>query len=581
MDPSSFTHRHLSLLRSLSPRSPLRVIAHIDLDAFYAQCEMVRLHTPRSQPLAVQQWDSLIAVNYAARAFGITRMTTAADARAKCPELLAVHVATFREGEGGKWAYREQGDHDVRTDKVSLDPYRAQSRKIMAEIQGGLEEWAGEKTDKHDTEKGRELVRVEKAGIDEVFVDLSALVWAALVHRYPMLRATEEEGTPDLTAHLPRPPLNRLPWAAEDELVDLEEDQREDGGVDWDDVGMLIGAEIVASVRRRIYERLGYTCSAGIARNKLMAKLGSATHKPNRQTVVRNRAIQQFLSGFRFTQFRMLGGKLGQRVAGLWGTERVEDLLKVPLEQMRSKLDDETGVWLHGLIRGQDLSDVTPRTQLQSVCSTKAFRPGLNSFEQAEKWLRIFAADIYGRLVDEGVLEHRRRPTVLAVHHRYSGQSKSRQVPLSGNMALDGEALFGAGRSLLRQIVGEGHAWPCANLALTVSGFEEGVAGNMSLDGFFGKKRVLDPDNSAPPRDELAASKTPRVEPRDETADNEHKATAETAATTTAVTCPRCQLAVLNEQEHRDWHFAKDLQARDRRPLGRAGGKRQTRLAFG
>lgn len=34
----------------------MRVIAHIDLDAFYAQCEMRRLNIADDQPLAVQQW---------------------------------------------------------------------------------------------------------------------------------------------------------------------------------------------------------------------------------------------------------------------------------------------------------------------------------------------------------------------------------------------------------------------------------------------------------------------------------------------------------------------------------------------
>lgn len=53
---SSFTYRHLSQMASYSPTSPLRVIAHVDLDAFYAQCEMVRLGVPEDQPLAVQQW---------------------------------------------------------------------------------------------------------------------------------------------------------------------------------------------------------------------------------------------------------------------------------------------------------------------------------------------------------------------------------------------------------------------------------------------------------------------------------------------------------------------------------------------
>jgi hypothetical protein len=53
---SQFTYRHLSQMASYSTTCPLRVIAHMDLDAFYAQCEMVRLGTPEGQPLAVQQW---------------------------------------------------------------------------------------------------------------------------------------------------------------------------------------------------------------------------------------------------------------------------------------------------------------------------------------------------------------------------------------------------------------------------------------------------------------------------------------------------------------------------------------------
>lgn len=53
---SQFTYRHLSQMASYVATSPLRVIAHVDLDAFYAQCEMVRLGVPDDQPLAVQQW---------------------------------------------------------------------------------------------------------------------------------------------------------------------------------------------------------------------------------------------------------------------------------------------------------------------------------------------------------------------------------------------------------------------------------------------------------------------------------------------------------------------------------------------
>lgn len=53
---SRFTYKHLAQLALSSVTCPLRVIAHADLDAFYAQCEMVRLGVGEDQPLAVQQW---------------------------------------------------------------------------------------------------------------------------------------------------------------------------------------------------------------------------------------------------------------------------------------------------------------------------------------------------------------------------------------------------------------------------------------------------------------------------------------------------------------------------------------------
>ena len=85
---SRFTFKQLHQLSLYSTTTPLRVIAHIDLDAFYAQCEQIRLGLPDSTPLAVQQWQGLIAINYPARKFGLTRHITAAEAQKLCPDLV-------------------------------------------------------------------------------------------------------------------------------------------------------------------------------------------------------------------------------------------------------------------------------------------------------------------------------------------------------------------------------------------------------------------------------------------------------------------------------------------------------------
>ena len=56
----------------------LRVVFEVNL-----QVEQVRLGIPKEQPLAVQQWEGLIAVNYPARAAGIVRHERMSDALQK------------------------------------------------------------------------------------------------------------------------------------------------------------------------------------------------------------------------------------------------------------------------------------------------------------------------------------------------------------------------------------------------------------------------------------------------------------------------------------------------------------------
>ena len=375
-------------------------------------------------------------------------------------------MATWKEGDE-RWAYHKDAFAHMGTHKVSLDPYRLESRKILACIK--------------DILPPPPTQRVEKASIDEVFLDLSAQIHSILLQKYPELNGPAPYDDP--TECLPRPPTTALDWNT-DALVDLDNSETEDDDPDWDDIAMLIGSEIVRTVRATIRHRLNYTCSAGIARNKMLAKLGSAHKKPNQQTIVRNRAIQQFLGGFKFTQIRNLGGKLGEDVATKFATEEVKELLSVSIESMKSRLGDDTGSWLYHVIRGDDLSEVNSRTQIKSMLSAKSFRPSINTIDEATRWLRIFVADIFGRLVEEGVVENKRRPRTINLHHRQGGQMRSRQGPIPSGRRIDETLLFEVAKNLLGQIVVDGRCWPCSNLQLSVGGFEDGPTNNRGIGGF-------------------------------------------------------------------------------------------------
>ena len=563
----------------------------------------------------LQQWQGLIAINYPARNFGLNRFINITEAKKLCPELIIQHVATWREGDD-RWAYHEDAFEHISTHKVSLDPYRLESRKILACIK--------------DVLPSPPLQRVEKASVDEVFLDLSAQIHSILLERYPELRGPPPYDDP--TELLPQPPTTALDWDT-DALIDLDESETEDDDPDWDDIVMLIGSEIVRGVRVAIRERLKYTCSAGIARNKMIAKLGSAHKKPNQQTIVRNRAIQQFLGGFKFTKIRNLGGKLGDEVVDKFATDQVKDLLNTSIEQMKLKLGDDTGSWVYHVIRGEDSSEVNARTQIKSMLSAKSFRPTINSSDQAVRWLRIFVADIYLRLVQEGLLENKRRPRTINLHHRQGAVMRSRQASIPTGKSIDEALLFDISKTILGQIVVDGRAWPCSNLQLSVGGFEEGLTGNKGIGGFlvrgeeakamvassrndsrhaspsddnqslkrrrtengalsslFARQNTSNEDDedasdsaeqnddglhrtSSPltgtalwPNDAAEHGATENQQARRNDGNTNHGPTPTRQASITSYFCDRCRksLPSAEKDEHEDWHFARDLQAQDR-----------------
>lgn len=121
---------------------------------------------------------------------------------------------------------------------------------------------------------------MEKASIDESFLDMSTQVKKRLLDRYPELSLPPPHG--DMTYQLPPSPGVTF----SDELgtvVALSEGHSEDDPPDWDDVIIALAAEMIRDIRKEVEEKLGYTCSAGIARNKMLAKLAAGWKKPNQQ----------------------------------------------------------------------------------------------------------------------------------------------------------------------------------------------------------------------------------------------------------------------------------------------------------
>jgi len=55
------------------------------------------------------------------------------------------------------------------------------------------------------------------------------------------------------------------------------------------------GALIAKRLRAAVQEQLHFTCSAGIAHNKILAKLGSSLNKPNKQAIILPRGVHDMM----------------------------------------------------------------------------------------------------------------------------------------------------------------------------------------------------------------------------------------------------------------------------------------------
>ena len=128
-----------------------RVVAHVDMDAFYVSVELQRRPELRGLPVVVAGSGPRAVVttaSYEARRFGVFSATPAARARRLCPQ--AVFVAP------------------------DFEHYRARSREVMDLLRSQIE-------------------RVEVVGLDEAYLDLSALGRPKAAAR--RVKASVQQGT--------------------------------------------------------------------------------------------------------------------------------------------------------------------------------------------------------------------------------------------------------------------------------------------------------------------------------------------------------------------------------------------------
>jgi len=311
-----------------------RVIAHLDMDAFYASVELLRY--PELRGLAVvigggsrQQpfWENdattgeprrvfaklrdyvgrgvITTATYEARAFGVNSAMGLMKAAKKAPDAILL--------------------------PTDFDEYRKYSRLFKAAVQALAPQ-------------------VEDRGIDEIYVDLTELVAA----RMP---ADDEAG-------------------AEGQGVRAAETW-------WS------AREIACELKQAVRDATGLSCSIGLAPNKLIAKIASELDKPDGLAIITESEIESRLWPLPVRRLHGVGPKASAKLGRL-GIATIGELAQADPAWLAQHFGKANAAWMHDAARGRDDRAVVTFSEPKSISRETTFDRDLHAIRDRAQLTRIF-----------------------------------------------------------------------------------------------------------------------------------------------------------------------------------------------
>jgi DNA polymerase-4 len=154
--------------------------------------------------------------------------------------------------------------------------------------------------------------------------------------------------------------------------------------------------DIAKEIRGRIFAETGLTASAGIAPNKMLAKIASDWRKPNGQFAVLPEQVDAFMAALPVRKIWGVGPKSAERFAAA-GIHTCADLQRFS----RAELIARHGKWgeeLYQLCRGIDDREVRPNRIRKSLSNESTFRENLTTREECEAAIERLAGEMLEEL---------------------------------------------------------------------------------------------------------------------------------------------------------------------------------------
>ena len=153
---------------------------------------------------------------------------------------------------------------------------------------------------------------------------------------------------------------------------------------------------IARDIRKRIFEELRLTASAGISINKFIAKVASDYNKPNGQKTVNPEEVIEFLEELEIRKFYGVGKVTAEKMYKL-GIFTGRDLKAHSLEYLDAHFG-KSGQFYYQVVRGIHTSEVKPHRTPKSVGAERTFGENLSSEVFMLEKLERIAVELESRL---------------------------------------------------------------------------------------------------------------------------------------------------------------------------------------
>lgn len=206
------------------------------------------------------------------------------------------------------------------------------------------------------------------------------------------------------------------------------------------------GKEIATKIKEAVFVSERLTCSIGMGRSRVVAKVASDFKKPDGLTVVMPDETESFLNPMPVTRLYGVGPKTAEAIGAL-GIRTVEELSGAYVPDLERCVGKRLAVYLKAAASGLDDEPVTPGREPTQFSRIITLKQNTRDPETALGQLDGVIDDLHRRLSSQGVSFRMLTAIVIFTDLSTKTKSKTFESPVSDLSALRSEIL-----ALVREI---------------------------------------------------------------------------------------------------------------------------------